>query len=124
MFGWFNKPQANKGKSPSSGKDQPQSASTQKTQGAGGVNRDDIIRQAMENTRAAREAIGPENLDRIMQMMEAKKKQSEFAKAREILQKLDNTRLADNFKYMMNEDSSHPDPRRNAGRTPDKDKSK
>lgn len=115
MFGWFTK-----SKSPSPDKDQPESANSPKkqVQETGKLNRDDVVRQAMENARLAREAIGPENLARMMQLMEEKKKHSEFAKAKEIIEKLDKGRLSDNLKYMMHgEEGSHPDPRRNAGRT-------
>lgn len=86
MFGFFKKKGGEKSPGKPSGK--PSSA--------------DIRAQAMENVRQARAAIGEETLDKIAQAMR-KKQSSDFERAKAKIKSLDNDRVADNIRAMIDE---------------------
>jgi len=64
--------------------------------------RDDIIAQAKENAAKARQEIGQENLDRIARALMDENK-SEGLKARDKIRAMDQAKVADNLKIMLEE---------------------
>lgn len=97
MFGWFTK-----SKTPSTPDDKSPSAAPQNNSGP--ISKEDAMKQAMANVRVAREAIGPETLDKVLEIMQKKQKSAEFEKAREALRAMDVDKLTDNIKYVMHDD--------------------
>lgn len=65
--------------------------------------REELIAEAKANAAAAREQIGDETLDKIAEMM-AKKENSEFNRMKAEIEKIDSGKVADNLKYMIEED--------------------
>ena len=68
--------------------------------------KDDIIKQAMNNARQAREAIGQDTLDRVLEMMQ-KKKQAETnpsERAKKIITSMESGRVADHLKDVLQSD--------------------
>ena len=66
--------------------------------------REDIIAQAKENARKAREEIGDENIQRLAQAlrrMEDPARQSPGKQAQEEIKKLDKGRVADELKILL-----------------------
>jgi len=102
MFGWFKK-----GKSGSKDNAAPPPAkagvSAAKTS-SGKPSKDELIREAMKNAKAARETIGEETLNKLGEMLQkqARKAQLEKMKA-DLIRKMetDSERMADQIKYMM-----------------------
>lgn len=64
--------------------------------------RDEIIAQAKENAAKARQEIGQENLDRIARALMDENK-SEGLKARDKIRAMDQAKVADNLKIMLEE---------------------
>lgn len=64
--------------------------------------RDDIIAEATANAAKARAEIGQENLDRIARALMAENK-SEGLKARDMIRTMDQGKIADNLKIMLDE---------------------
>lgn len=65
-----------------------------------------LIAEATQNARAAREAIGSENLDKLLQMIRDKhegRDVSPAAQARKIIEKMDTDKIADHLRYLRNE---------------------
>lgn len=89
---WFSRKKGSGGKTstPASGKSAAKPSSA------------DIRAQAMKNVRQARAAIGEETLDKIAAAMR-KKQSSDFEKAKEKIKSLDNGRVADNIRAMIDE---------------------
>lgn len=73
-----------------------------------------LIKDAMANARAARESIGEDTLDRVLEMMNKKKQQAADAavnpseQARKIMLSLDKGRVADHLKDIMQNDQKPP----------------
>ena len=65
--------------------------------------REELIAEAKANAAAAREQIGDETLDKIAQAM-AKKENSEFSRMKAEIEKIDSGKVADNLKYMIEEE--------------------
>lgn len=89
MFDWF-KPKTPKSAPP---------AAPQKP------DRAEIIAQAQENARAAREAIGEETLERLADMIYKKMQDqtSPAAQARKIIEKMDTEKITEHLRYLRNE---------------------
>lgn len=71
--------------------------------------REQIVADAMKNARAAREAIGKENLEKLAQLIQQKKQQEETspaAQAKKIIAQMDKDKLGDFLKYMVREDQT------------------
>jgi truncated hemoglobin YjbI len=75
-------------------------------QQGGKPNKQDLIKQAMLNAREAREAIGQETLDRVLDMMQKKKQEqvNPAERARKIITSLESGHVADNLKDLLNND--------------------
>lgn len=65
--------------------------------------REELLAEAKANATAAREQIGDETLDKIAQAM-AKKENSEFNRMKAEIEKIDSGKVADNLKYMIEEE--------------------
>ncbi|GEM_PF-1488352 len=65
--------------------------------------REALIDEANRNARAAREAIGQENLDRLAQMIHHKQEVSPAAQARKIIARMDTEKLSEHLRYLRNE---------------------
>ncbi len=65
--------------------------------------REQIIAQAQANARKAREEIGDETIQKIAKAL-SKKENSEFEQARRKIKSLDDERVADNIRYMIDEE--------------------
>ena len=67
--------------------------------------RAEIIAQAQENARAAREAIGEETLERLADMIHKKMKDqtSPAAQARKIIEKMDTEKITEHLRYLRND---------------------
>ena len=62
-----------------------------------------LIAEAQKNARAAKEAIGQENLDRLIRLIQEKQEVSPAAQARKIIAKMDTDKIADHLRYLRNE---------------------
>jgi hypothetical protein len=72
---------------------------------SGQPSREEIVKQALSNVRAARAEIGEEALDRIAAAIRKKEQESAAMKnARQQIQSLDQERVADNLRAMMRDD--------------------
>ena len=65
--------------------------------------RDEILAQAQQNAAKARQEIGQENLDRIARALMDENK-SEGLKARDQIRQMDQGKVADNLKIMLEEE--------------------
>jgi DNA-binding MurR/RpiR family transcriptional regulator len=98
MFGWFGKDKK-PANPPAKAGGKESSAST----------KDELIRQAMQNARTARQSIGEENLARLAELMQQQRKKQELERAKEILRQMDPEKLVDNFRYLIDEDKGRKD---------------
>lgn len=64
--------------------------------------REDVVAEAMKNARAARAEIGEETLDKIADAIR-KKEQSDLERAKARIKAMDEDRIADNLKAMLDE---------------------
>lgn len=64
--------------------------------------REDVVAEAMKNARAARAEIGEETLDKIADAIR-KKEQSDLERAKAKIKAMDDDRIADNLKAMLDE---------------------
>lgn len=64
--------------------------------------REDVVAEAMQNARAARAEIGEETLDKIADAIR-KKEQSDLERAKAKIKAMDEDRIADNLKAMLDE---------------------
>lgn len=92
MFNWFRKKGSNTEKPP----EKPQTAPLRKDKEA-------LIEEAQRNTRAAREAIGPERLAELTRMIHEKQEVSPAAQARKIIAKMDTEKLSEHLRYLRND---------------------
>ena len=67
------------------------------------ANREELLAQARANAAAARAEIGDETLDKIREAM-MKKQNSSMEQARAKIKALDQGRIADNIRYVRDED--------------------
>jgi hypothetical protein len=67
------------------------------------ANREELLAQARANAAAAREEIGDETLDKIREAM-MRKQNSPIEQARAKIKALDQARIADNIRYVRDED--------------------
>ena len=68
--------------------------------------KDELIRQAMQNTKAAREAIGEETLNKLGAMIEKKQRQMQLEKIRaDIIRKMETNsgQVTDHLKFMLHD---------------------
>ena len=68
--------------------------------------KDELIRQAMLNTKAAREAIGEETLNKLGAMIEKKQRQMQLEKIRaDIIRKMETNsgQVSDHLKFMLHD---------------------
>lgn len=72
------------------------------------LSKDQLIEQAMQNARVAREAIGQETLDRIAAAMQKKQQQqnSPMEQAKKILLSMDQGELSDHLRALRDEDKT------------------
>ncbi len=92
MFDWLKKDKEKR--------DEAASAVTPKTP------KDELIRQAMLNTKAAREAIGEETLNKLGSMIEKKQRQLQLEKIRaDIIRKMETNsgQVTDHLKFMLHD---------------------
>ena len=67
----------------------------------------DLIKEAMVNARQARETIGEETLDRVLEIMNRKKQQdatNPSLQAKKIMMQMDKGKVADHLKDLMHSD--------------------
>lgn len=96
MFDWLKSKKPEKAQQGKKGGDAPSQKLT----------KDELIEQAMQNARMAREAIGQETLDRIsaaMQKMQ-QKQNSPMEQAKKILLSMDQGELSDHLRALRDED--------------------
>lgn len=89
MFNWFRKKTVNKSEP------QPPKSS-----------REELIEQAQQNARAAREALGPENLARLAELIHKKQAEQDVspaAQARKIIARMDTDKISEHLRYLRNE---------------------
>jgi hypothetical protein len=84
------------------GKKKPKNSKTPAKKSAT-PSRDQIMKQAMSNVRAARAEIGEEALDQIAEAM-MRKENSPLEQARKKIKSLDQERVADNVRAMLYDD--------------------
>ncbi|MDY0029427.1 MAG: hypothetical protein RBR86_05745 [Pseudobdellovibrionaceae bacterium] len=92
MFNWFRKKGSNVEKP--SEKSLPASPARGK---------EALIEEAQRNTRAAREAIGPERLAELTRLIHQNQEVSPAAQARKIIAKMDTEKLSEHLRYLRNE---------------------
>jgi hypothetical protein len=97
MFGWLKK--GKKGKAPAKTAVLPPPAARS--------DKEKLIQQAMENAKAAREAIGEETLNKVAEIIERKNHEIRLAKAREALMNMDTEHLADFLKENMRDKNKY-----------------
>lgn len=101
MFGWFKKgnpPPENAENSDA----KPQAAASATV--AGKKTKDELIAEAMANAKLAREAIGPETMAKITEVMERQARKAKLQKIKDdLIRKMetDSERMADEIKYML-----------------------
>ncbi len=100
MFDWLKKKGA---KAPVTPANTPCSAPSVREEAAEPTSRETLINEANRNARAAREAIGQENLDRLARMIHQKQEVSPAAQARKIIAKMDTEKLSEHLRYLRNE---------------------
>ena len=100
MFGWFKKgnppPQNTENSDP-----KPASAPVPV---AGKKTKDELIAEAMANAKLAREAIGPETMAKITEVMERQARKAKLQKIKDdLIRKMetDSEKMADEIKYML-----------------------
>lgn len=99
MFNWFK---SKASKSPTA----PAPAAATKDDASPQDRRTALIAEANKNAREAREAIGSENLDKLLQMIRDKhegRDVSPAAQARKIIEKMDTEKIAEHLRYLRNE---------------------
>jgi hypothetical protein len=95
MFGFFKK-----GKKSGGGDDTPPEMSAEDI--AKKKRREQILAQARATAAAAREEIGDETLEKIREAM-MKKQGSAFEQAKQKVKSMDQERIADNIRYVMDD---------------------
>lgn len=93
MFDWLKKEKEKKAEAAAAG--QPSAVKP---------DRDELIRQALQNTRSAREAIGEEALGKLGTMIEKKQRQLQLEKIRaDIIRKMESNsgQVGDHLKFML-----------------------
>lgn len=104
MFGWFKK-----GNPPTPNTEKNGPASQETVPVAGKKTKDELIAEAMANARLAREAIGPETMAKITEVMERQARKAKLQKIKDdLIRKMetDSERMADEIKYMLQDDKN------------------
>ena len=100
MFDWLKKDKEKRAETPAEGASVIPLPVTQKP------DKDELIRQAMVNTKAAREAIGEEALSKLGSMIEKKQRQLQLEKIRaDIIRKMETNsgQVTDHLKFMLHD---------------------
>jgi hypothetical protein len=99
MFDWLKKDKEKKAEAAAAAANPAQSVGAK-------PNKDELIRQAMLNTKAAREAIGEETLNKLGAMIEKKQRQMQLEKIRaDIIRKMETNsgQVSDHLKFMLHD---------------------